>query len=80
MYGAMALHHFLTFASEAEIIGLWGIACLLLALLALLGEMRRSKRIRMGGPGWVPWTPIFIFCAIVGANLVKLSFEGISAG
>ena len=76
----MDVMHFLTFASEAEIVGLWGITFLLLALVALLGERRRMKRARFDGIGWVPWTPLFLTFAVVGGGLLVLSVKGIIAG
>ncbi|MXP13583.1 hypothetical protein GRI44_02285 [Altererythrobacter confluentis] len=76
----MTLHQFLTFASEAEIAGLWGLGMIGIALLALLGERRRMKRARIDGVGWVPWTSIFMTSAIIGAGLLALSAKGLMAG
>ncbi len=70
----------LTFASEAEIVGLWGIAALVIALIALIAERRRLKNIRTGTPGWVPWTGIFLTAAVVGAMLLMLALKGLAAG
>ncbi len=78
--GAMTLHQFLTFASEAEIVGLWGIALLIVAAVALLGERRRMKRARIDRIGWVPWTNIFMASAIAGMGLLALAAKGILAG
>lgn len=76
----MKLHEFLTFASEAEIVGLWGIALLIMAVVALFGERRRMKRARIDRIGWVPWTNIFMASAIVGMGLLALAAKGILAG
>lgn len=76
----MNLHEFLTFASEAEIIGLWGIALLIIAVIALIGERMRMKRARIDRIGWVPWTNIFMVSAIVGMGLLALAAKGIMAG
>jgi hypothetical protein len=76
----MTLHEFLTFASEAEIVGLWGIALLILAVIALWGERRRMKRARIDRIGWVPWTNIFMISAIIGIGLLALAAKGIMAG
>ena len=38
------MHDFLTFASDADMLGMWGAAFLLLAGFALLMERRRMKR------------------------------------
>jgi len=76
----MQLADSLTFASEAEIVGLWGLAMLAIAVIALLMEKRRNKTARFDRVGWVPWTPIFIFCAMIGAGLLALAVKGIAAG
>ncbi len=76
----MNFHEFLTFASEAEIVGLWGIALLVMAVVALFGEHRRMKRARIDRIGWVPWTNIFMASAIVGMGLLALAAKGILAG
>lgn len=77
---AMGIHHFLTFASEAEVAGLWGLACMAVALAAMIGETRRMKRARIDGVGWVPWRPIFLTAAIVGGGLILLAVKGLLAG
>ncbi len=76
----MSLHEFLTFASEAEIVGLWGIALLIVAVIALISERRRMKRARIDRIGWVPWTNIFMVSAIIGMGLLALAAKGILAG
>ena len=76
----MSLHAFLTFASEAEIVGLWGIMLLIVAVFALWGERRRMKRARIDRIGWVPWTNIFMTSAIIGMGLLVLAVKGIMAG
>jgi len=77
--GAMTLHEFLTFASEAEIVGMWGIALLIVAGLSLFGERRRMKRARIDRIGWVPWTNVFMTSAIIGIGLLALAAKGIMA-
>ncbi|USA38256.1 hypothetical protein [Pelagerythrobacter marinus] len=74
------LHRFLTFASEAEIVGLWGLGFIMLALVATLAEVRRQKRARIDGVGWVPWRPIFLAAAIMGGGLILLAVKGLLAG
>lgn len=76
----MTVHQFLTFASEAEIVGLWGIALLIVAVIALWGERWRMKRARIDRIGWVPWTNIFMASAIIGMGLLALAAKGIMAG
>lgn len=76
----MSMHEFLTFASEAEIVGLWGLALLALAAASLIAERRRMKRARIDRIGWVPWTNVFMVSAIVGMGLLALAAKGILAG
>ncbi|AKM07335.1 hypothetical protein [Pelagerythrobacter marensis] len=76
----MKLHKFLTFASEAEIVGLWGLAMIVLALIATLAEVRRQKRARIDRVGWVPWRAIFLTAAITGGGLILLAIKGLLAG
>jgi len=74
------LRRFLTFASEAEIVGLWGLGFIVLALVATLAEVRRQKRARIDGVGWVPWRAIFLAAAIMGGGLILLAVKGLLAG
>ncbi|MXP45303.1 hypothetical protein [Allopontixanthobacter sediminis] len=76
----MSVHEFLTFASEADIVGLWGLAMLVLAVVSLIAERRRMKRTRIDRIGWVPWTNIFMISAIIGMGLLALAAKGILAG
>jgi hypothetical protein len=76
----MGLHHFLTFASEAEIVGLWGLTFIALALAAMAGETRRMKRARIDGVGWMPWRTLFLIGVIVGGGLIVLAAKGLLAG
>lgn len=69
----MDLRQFLTFASDAELMSLWGVGFLLLALGALLGERLRMRRARIDRVGWVPWTGIFLVCAIIGGGILALA-------
>ncbi|WP_374406027.1 hypothetical protein [Pelagerythrobacter sp.] len=76
----MGIHHFITFASEAEIAGLWGLLLVAVSLIAMIGETRRMKRARIDGIGWVPWRPIFLTTAIVGCGLIMLAVKGVLTG
>lgn len=76
----MTLHEFLIFASDAEIAALWGGGLLALALVAWFAEVRRVKRARIDRVGWVPWTGIFLTCAVVGVSLLALAVKGLLAG
>ena len=80
MARAMTLHAFLTFASDAEIAALWGGGLLTFAVFAWLADMRRIKRARIDRVGWVPWTAIFLACAVAGLSLLALAAKGLLAG
>ncbi|MGE5953679.1 MAG: hypothetical protein ACM308_08710 [Qipengyuania vulgaris] len=71
---------FLTFASDADILALWGAGFLLLALFSLFMERRRLKRARIDGVGWVPWTGLFLTAAVVGGGLLAVAVPGIIRG
>ena len=63
----------LRFASDTEWLALWGVALIVAALFSLLMERRRHRRNRIRRPdnvGWVPWTGVFLFCAIIGGGLL----------
>ena len=73
----------LTFASDAEIVALWGGGFLLAGLVALVMDRRRHKRDRIGAPdrvGWVPWTPLFMMCAVFGGGLLAVSVPALLRG
>jgi hypothetical protein len=76
----MTLLEFLTFASDAEIAALCGASLLALAIVARLAEARRVKRAGIDGVGWVPWTGIFLGCAVGGVALLALSAKGLLGG
>lgn len=71
---------FLLFASDAEITAAWGGAFILLAVAASLMERRRMKRTEIHRVGWVPWTPLFLACAVIGGGFLTLSLPAILAG
>ena len=75
----VSLSAFLTFASDAEIAALAGAGLLALALVARSAEIRRMKRARIDRVGWVPWTGLFLICAVVGVALLALSVKGLLA-
>lgn len=76
----MTLSAFLTFASDAEIAALWGGALLALALVARVAETRRIRRARIDRVGCLPWTGIFLVCAVAGLSLLALAAKGLMAG
>jgi len=73
---AMKLPAFLLFASDATIVGLWGGAFVLLALLALLMDGRRSRRKKIDAVGCMPWTFVFLAAAIIGAGMLMMAVKG----
>ena len=74
------MSEFLTFASDADLLALWGAGFLLFALVALYMERRRLKRARIDGVGWVPWTGLFLTGAVVGGGLLAVAVPGIIRG
>ena len=73
----------LTFASDAAILALWGGAFLLAALVALVMDRLRHKRDRIGAPdrvGWVPWTLLFFVCGVLGGGLLAVSVPALLRG
>lgn len=74
------VHAFLTFASDADIMALWGTAFVALGLLANYAERRRMRRARIDRLGWVPWVPIFLACLVIGGGLLAFSLPKVIAG
>lgn len=66
----------LTFASEAEIVALWGAGFILFGIVALLMDKRRAKQRsleRLEKVGFVPWTAIFLGSFVIGGGLLALA-------
>ena len=74
------MHDFLTFASDADILALWGATFLVLAGLALVMERRRNRRAGFHGVGWMPWTGLFLTCVVVGGGLLAVAVPGMLQG
>lgn len=65
-----------TFASEADLVALLGGVFVAVAISALAMDRLRSRRERLGQldrVGWMPWTLVFLACAIIGGGLLALS-------
>lgn len=67
------------FASDAAVLTAWGAGFILLALMALFMDRRRLKRREINRVGWVPWTPIFLACAVIGGGILAVSVPGLIA-
>jgi len=76
----MAEPDFLLFASDAELAAFWGGLFLLIALICMLMERRRSKRREINRVGWMPWTGLFLVFAVFGGGLLALSVPVILRG
>lgn len=66
----------LLFASDADLLMVWGAASLLVALVALAMDRRRHRRDRIIAAdrvGWVPWTMVFLIGTILGLGLIAVS-------
>lgn len=80
MAGAMqAVTDHFRFASDAEEIAWLALACLLLAILALVADRRRLKRKRIDSVGWMPWNGIFFAAAFAAAGLGAAAAKGLLA-
>ena len=71
---------FLLFASDATLLALLGGLFLAGAVVALLMDKRRVKRSRIDHVGWVPWTGLFLACAIIGGGLLAVAIPGMLNG
>ena len=76
----MAEPDFLLFASDAELAVFWGGIFLLIALICMVMERRRSKRREINRVGWMPWTGLFLVFAVFGGGLLALSVPVILRG
>ena len=76
----MAEPDFLLFASDAELAAFWGGLFLLIALICMVMERRRSKRREINRVGWMPWTGLFLVFAVFGGGLLALSVPVILRG
>lgn len=80
---ALAEPQWLLFASDAAHLALWGAGMVAVALVALAMDRRRHKRDRIGAPdrvGWMPWTAVFLICAVIGLGLIAASLPALLRG
>jgi hypothetical protein len=71
---------FLLFASDATLFGLAGLAALIVAAFALLGERRRLRRKHIDAVGWMPWTSLSVLGTFVGLTLLAMAAMGWLSG
>lgn len=74
------MHHFLAFASDAKLLAATGVACWLVAGLALVADRRRHARVSLDRVGWVPWTGLFLAMAVCGTMFVLLGSKALLGG
>lgn len=67
----------LIFASDAKLITLIGVGFFALAGFALLMESRRAKRDQIERVGWIPWTGVFLGCAVIGGGMLSMSLPSL---
>lgn len=65
----------LPFASDATLVALAGVALLLLAGIATCAEWRRSRRQELDAVGCMPWTALFVACAVGGIALLTAALH-----
>ncbi len=76
----MKLPEALLFASDAEVAALWGAGFVALAVGCMLMERRRMRRSAIDRIGWVPWTGLFLACAVIGGGLLALGVPAMLRG
>ena len=75
----MNFYQSILFASDAEILALWGAGFIALSIVALIGDRRRSKRSDINKVSLVPWTSLFMASMIIGGGLIALSLPKLLA-
>lgn len=76
----MNLRHDLLFASDAALLGVGGLVCLLLAALLWLGQVRRQRRNDLDAVGWVPWSGLSLLFFAIGALALMIAGIGLLKG
>ncbi|WP_298465007.1 hypothetical protein [uncultured Erythrobacter sp.] len=72
----MDLLNQIALSSDASILAMAGAAFWVLAAFCALMERRRNKSRsleRLEQVGWVPWTPLFVGCMIIGGGMLAMS-------
>ena len=68
------------FASDAARLAFAGAVFWILAGFALIAEKRRDRRKDINRVGFMPWTSLFVFAAVIGGGLLALSVPTLLAG
>jgi len=68
---------FLLFASDATLLGIGGIALIVISFAAGLAERRQRKRREADALGCMPWTTLSVLAFMAGAALLALAAGGI---
>lgn len=71
---------FIRFASDADLLSLWGAGFLAVAVAAAVLDRRRLKRRQIDRVGWMPWTAVFLVCVVIGAGLLATALPAVLAG
>ena len=71
---------FLLFANDAQLLAMGGGLLVLLAVIALAMDRRRSRRKDIDRVGWVPWTGLFLMLAVLGGGMLALALPVVIAG
>lgn len=61
------------FASDADLLAMWGALFLTLAAICSMMERRRLRRAQINRIGWVPWTGLLLTFAVIGFGLLVVA-------
>lgn len=67
------------FASDADLLAMWGAGFVVLAALCSLMERRRIRRAQINRVGWVPWTGLLLTFAVIGFGLLAVALPTVLA-
>ena len=76
----MKLPEALLFANNAQLACAAGALFLVLAAATRVADRRRTRRQHIDSVGWVPWTGMFLVCAVIGLTLLGLGLPGLFKG
>ncbi len=73
----------LALSSDAAILALVGAGFMVAAVFCSVMERRRNKRRSLETlehVGWVPWTPLFLACMMIGGGCLAMSLPVVLGG